>query len=200
MRSNISSCSFTNQPYGLAAVYYPLANTNTVPKSVAYNDTSNPCGNDDLVKTVPFYPIPVVTPTITQSVDINFFVNSTGHFLWTMNGQSFRGDYNAPVLLLSASGNNSYPMNPEWNVYNMGAATSFRFNITNLTPLAHPMHLHGHNMQVLSEGLGVWNGTITRPSNPTRRDVQLLQPGGYMVWQVTADNPGVWPFHCVSSP
>ncbi len=33
-------------------------------------------------------------------------------------------------------------------------------------------------------------------ANPQRRDVQLMQPDGYMVYQIDADNPGVWPFHC----
>lgn len=37
---------------------------------------------------------------------------------------------------------------------------------------------------------------MVRPSNPQRRDVQILQAGGYMVLQVTTDNPGVWPLHC----
>jgi len=26
--------------------------------------------------------------------------------------------------------------------------------------------------------------------------VQLLRPNGHIVWQITADNPGAWPFHC----
>jgi FtsP/CotA-like multicopper oxidase with cupredoxin domain len=85
---------------------------------------------------------------------------------------------------------------PQWNVYDFGKNTSMRFVVENLTPIAHPMHLHGHNMYVLAEGTGSWDGTIVNPSNPTRRDVQLLQPSGYMVMQFDADNPGVWPFHC----
>lgn len=63
------------------------------------------------------------------------------------------------------------------------------------------MHIHGHNMFVLAEGAGDWDGTVVNPSNPQRCDVQLLQGGsaaapGYIVIQVNADNPGVWPFHC----
>ncbi len=46
-------------------------------------------------------------------------------------------------------------------------------------------------------GLGTWDGrNIINSSNPQRRDVQILPAGGYMVWQVNADHPGVWPFHC----
>lgn len=52
-------------------------------------------------------------------------------------------------------------------------------------------------MFVLDEGLGDWDGSsVVRPRNPQRRDVQLLQPLGYMVMQMDAVNPGVWPFHC----
>ena len=52
-------------------------------------------------------------------------------------------------------------------------------------------------MFVLDEGVGTWDGTsVVNSANPQRRDVQLLQPHGYIVVQIDADNPGVWPFHC----
>ena len=113
-----------------------------------------------------------------------------------MNDVSFRADYNSPILLLAKAGNTSYPYSPEWNVYNTGSNSTIRVIVNNPTGVAHPMHLHGHNMFVLSEGLGSWDGTIKHAKNPQRRDVQLLQPLGYMVMQINAENPGVWPFHC----
>lgn len=65
------------------------------------------------------------------------------------------------------------------------------------------MHLHGHNFQVLAEGTGTWDGTITNPSNPLRRDVVYLQPAdvstgarGYSVIQYELDNPAIQVFHC----
>jgi FtsP/CotA-like multicopper oxidase with cupredoxin domain len=66
----------------------------------------------------------------------------------------------------------------------------------------HPMHLHGHNFQVLAEGFGTWDGTITNADNPQRRDTQLLTKASgdgtlaYLVIQFDLDNPGVWPLHC----
>lgn len=57
--------------------------------------------------------------------------------------------------------------------------------------------MHGHIFQVLDEGDGAWDGTtIVNAANPQRRDTQMLRPGGYIVLQFEADNPGVWPFHC----
>ena len=140
---------------------------------------------------------PVANPATTITLAINATFNETGNFLWTVNNSSFRADYNAPLLLLAKAGNTSYPYDPEWNVYNTGSNSSIRLVVNNPTGAAHPMHLHGHNMYVLDEGLGEWDGsTVVRAQNPQRRDVQLLQPKGYMVVQIDADNPGVWPFHC----
>ncbi|KUJ12474.1 uncharacterized protein LY89DRAFT_756956 [Mollisia scopiformis] len=206
MRSSIASfpCSFSSQPDATAIVYY----THGALTAGVYNSTAWPawktsaiapiCANDALTDTVPWFPItPDPAPPVTQDIDIEFGQNETGHWVWTMNGQSFRANYNQPILLLSNVGNNSYPNDPQWNVYNFGSNSSVRILITNPGFLAHPIHLHGHNMFVLAEGTGSWDGsTVVNPSNPQRRDVQLVQAGGYLVLQLTADNPGVWPLHC----
>ena len=83
----------------------------------------------------------------------------------------------------------------------MGTATSIRVVLRNFFAGPHSMHLHGHSPWILAEGRGEWDGVITNPENPQRRDTQLLQPGtpeepSYLVLQWDADNPGVWPFHC----
>ncbi|EXJ82593.1 hypothetical protein A1O3_06406 [Capronia epimyces CBS 606.96] len=215
MRSTISSyCSVASQPDGLAIIYYQDANTTAAttnsstnsttttttaePTSTAWPIDDTSCGNDALAETVPYYAItpPSTNTSATVQVALNFEINSTGHFLWTMDGSSFRVDYNDPVLMLADAGNDSYPYDPEWNVYDFGSNKSFIVVINNETPVAHPMHIHGHNMFVLNEGLGSWDGSVVNPTNPTRRDVQMLQPYGYMAMQIDADNPGVWPFHC----
>ena len=95
-----------------------------------------------------------------------------------------------PVLLLAKLGNTSYPDDPQWNVYDFGSNSSIRIVLNNQTPITHPIHLHGHNFMVVTEGLGVWDGlTMVRPTNPQRRDVQLLRPLGYMVIEIETDNP-----------
>lgn len=99
-----------------------------------------------------------------------------------------------PLLLLANQGNTSYPVDS--NIYDFGSNTSIRIVLYNEgPPIAHPMHLHGHNFWVVAEGVGEWDGTVNS-DNPQRRDTQLLQPSGYLVIDFTADNPGVWPFHC----
>jgi hypothetical protein len=152
---------------------------------------------DDPNLSVPWYKIAAGAPATTEVITIGLGQNETGNTVWTMNNSSFRVDYNTPVLLLSNLGNNSYPDNPEWNVYNFGTSTSMRIVIENPTPVYHPMHLHGHNFWIQSVGTGTWDETITSDqTNPPRRDVMMLPAGGHLVLQFNADNPGAWPLHC----
>ena len=170
MRSNISTpCTVANQPNALAAIFYDHADTSKSPTSSAWNvPDPGTCANDDLSLTTPYYSITPNTPSTTRNLDISFEVNTTGHFLWQLDGTSFRADYNSPVLLLADQGNFTYP--EEWNVKNFGTNTTIRIIVNNPTPGSHPMHLHGHNMEILHEGPGNWDGSsITNPSNPQRR-------------------------------
>ena len=67
----------------------------------------------------------------------------------------------------------------------------------NNIPFGHPMHLHGQQMSVLAVGTGTqWDGKITNPQNPQRRDTQLVPAMGYLVIQLEGNNPGLWPLHC----
>lgn len=202
MRSSLG-CSLATHPDATAIVSYGKYDVSKgTPNTTAWPawtySVANTCKNDDLALTVPWYPIkPDPTPAKTQEIDINFVQNATGFWTWTMNNSSFRANYNEPILLLSNLGNNSYPASPQWNVYNFGSSSSVRFIINNPTGASHPIHLHGHNMFILASGTGTWDGkTIVNPDNPTRRDVHLLEANGYMVMQMTSDNPGAWPLHC----
>jgi iron transport multicopper oxidase len=65
----------------------------------------------------------------------------------------------------------------------------------------HPFHLHGHNFQAIwrsDENAGDYDPTtnISFPAIPMRRDTFMIRPGGNIVLRFTADNPGVWLFHC----
>ncbi|KAI9649367.1 hypothetical protein NHQ30_001942 [Ciborinia camelliae] len=217
MRSNFSQLCASSpslQPNALAVVLYDGADTNCRPNSTAfpYNETN--CLNDPLNTTTPYIKsTPPATPQTTQTIDINLIINGSGISLFTFGGSSFRADYNKPVLLTAAMATPStfknstnvnstslYPTNQ--NVYDFGALTSIRLIITNSVEVSHPMHLHGHNFWILAEGVGTWDGTITNPSNPIRRDTFLMAAAseggakGYTVIEYVANNPGVWPFHC----
>ena len=60
--------------------------------------------------------------------------------------------------------------------------------ITNPTPMGHPMHLHGHEFQILE-----LNG---EPLSGALRDTVMVPKGGSCRIAFDANNPGVWAFHC----
>ena len=207
MRADISgNCSSITPTshQAVAAIYYEDADNTTTPTTSAtvYDDTH--CGNDPLDQTTPYFPFASTpNPATTQVINITFGQNASNNWVWSMNGESFRANYDYPLLILANQGNTSYPDDPQWNVYNFGTNDSVRIIFYNTVPAAHPMHLHGHNFNILAEGQGTWDGTVKHIENTQRRDVQLLQPKntttdepGYLVAQYFTDNAGVWPFHC----
>jgi FtsP/CotA-like multicopper oxidase with cupredoxin domain len=65
---------------------------------------------------------------------------------------------------------------------------SYRFELQNLTPHQHPVHIHGHSFLVLKSN---------RRDLPVHHaDTVLLQPKERIEVAMVADNPGDWMLHC----
>ncbi|WP_420910686.1 copper resistance system multicopper oxidase [Qipengyuania spongiae] len=62
-----------------------------------------------------------------------------------------------------------------------------RVKLVNNTMMAHPIHLHGHFFELVN---GAPEGF--QPQKHT----MIVQPGGYAQFDLTADEPGDWAFHC----
>jgi len=60
--------------------------------------------------------------------------------------------------------------------------------MVNQTRMPHPMHLHGHEFQVLEIDGKRLSGAM--------RDTVLVTPGRRVVVAFDANNPGLWAFHC----
>ena len=60
--------------------------------------------------------------------------------------------------------------------------------LVNKTPMPHPMHLHGHEFQVVEIDGQRFAGAV--------RDTVLVRPRGRVVVAFDANNPGWWAFHC----
>jgi FtsP/CotA-like multicopper oxidase with cupredoxin domain len=58
----------------------------------------------------------------------------------------------------------------------------------NQTPMPHPMHLHGHEFQVVEIDNRRFAGAV--------RDTVLVPPGRRVVVAFDANNPGLWALHC----
>jgi FtsP/CotA-like multicopper oxidase with cupredoxin domain len=193
-------CANTIQPNATAIAYFD--NPNVVPTTSPWPSfvaAIQDCENEALEKTEPLYPYKLpAPPAATHTFVMTLEQNETGSYLFRMNNSAFRVNFNHPILLLSNLGNNSYPYDPQWNVDNLGGATSVRLILYNQNERSHPMHLHGHNYFVEAVGYNSqnWDGTIVRPANPQRRDTQIVPAWGYLVISFETDNPGAWVFHC----
>lgn len=190
------TCGGSKQPLALAVIYNEDADTSIEPTTSANYALNTTICDVDIPFTVPEFAITPSKPSFQQDLAITLALNSTGSFEWRLNNQTYHANFNSPLLYLAAEGNVSYPNDPQWNAYNFDRNTSVVFNLTNNTPFVHPFHMHGHNFYVLDVGDGVWNGSTRNPENPMRRDTQIVPALGYAVFQMEADNPGVWPFHC----
>ena len=58
----------------------------------------------------------------------------------------------------------------------------------NQTRMPHPMHLHGHEFQVIEIDGKRFPGAV--------RDTVLVPPGRRVVVAFDANNPGLWALHC----
>lgn len=61
-----------------------------------------------------------------------------------------------------------------------------RVTLINETMMAHPIHLHGHFFELV----------VGHGDHAPRKHSVIVQPGGTVSWDLTADNPGDWAFHC----
>jgi len=170
--------------------------------------------------TVPFTACldPVTTPKIVKNVPSSTFaaqaknlpvafgpVAANGNtVLWTINGTSMIIDPGKPTIKYVAENNNSFPQS--YNVVEVPATSTSTWTYwviqqaVGAPPIAHPIHLHGHDSYILGAGDGQFNAAThfsqLRFRNPPRRDVSQLKGNGWLVIAYPTDNPGAWLMHC----
>src|SRR5262249_28357555 len=88
------------------------------------------------------------------------------NYVWTINGAAY----------------------PNSNSLNMKSGERVGIAFTNSTSMGHPMHLHGHDFQVVEIDGEKLSGAL--------RDTLMVPPGSKMTVAFDADNAGVWPMHC----
>ena len=87
-------------------------------------------------------------------------------YVWTINGAA-------------------YPNRKSLDIQT-GERVAIAFTIS--TNMGHPMHLHGHDFQVVEIDGEKIRGAL--------RDTLMIPPGSKMTVAFDADNPGIWPLHC----
>ncbi|KAG9679669.1 conidial pigment biosynthesis oxidase Abr1/brown 1, partial [Aureobasidium melanogenum] len=191
------------ETYPLNATAWLVYNTSAdyPPPPVLYN-----LGNDNFFDDVNYVALdkePLLEPVDRQLVIDMSMENITGISRYTLNGHTYLGA-KVPTLYSTLTVNESEASNPD--VYGDINPYVFKYGevvevvMNNLHSNLHPMHLHGHQFQVLERSLpkaGSFPGTYSNlPPTPIRRDTLMVQNEGYAVVRFRADNPGIWLFHC----
>ncbi len=110
-----------------------------------------------------------ITPLSVRAVDVTHKVMLTGTmmpYVWSINGQTWAN--HTPLRVTKGQ--------------------RVVVEMVNRTPMAHPMHLHGHHFQVVSLAGRTVAGAM--------RDTVLVPAEGRVSIAFDADNPGRWLFHC----
>ncbi|MCZ8324863.1 MAG: copper resistance system multicopper oxidase [Sphingomonadaceae bacterium] len=88
-------------------------------------------------------------------------------YMWSFDGRMFNAVSDVPIRFA-------------WN-------ERVRVKLINNTMMAHPIHLHGMFFEVV-------NGQT--PAHQPRKNVLTVQPGASATFDLTANEPGDWAFHC----
>lgn len=109
-----------------------------------------------------------------------------------------------PSLYTAATVGVNYSSNPEVygqvNPFILKYGENVEIILNNNHNNLHPWHVHGHDFQVIQRGdpdVGAFSGYWANVSStPMKRDTIMVNKNSNVVIRFTADNPGVWAFHC----
>ncbi|KEO87394.1 copper-binding protein [Erythrobacter sp. JL475] len=105
-----------------------------------------------------------------RMVEREMEIHLTGNmerYMWSFDGRKFTSVTDDPIRF--------------------GYDERVRVKLVNQTMMAHPIHLHGHFFELV-------NGA-DHMHQPLKHTV-VVQPGGTATFDLTADEPGDWAFHC----
>ncbi|KAI1771423.1 multicopper oxidase [Hypoxylon cercidicola] len=187
-----SACSENENPDNIRGIL-SYSNVTSTPTTTGWDYTDS-C--DDETPNL----VPHIAKTVGESTAVLEQAGVTilnGLFRWTLNSTSLLVDWKNPTLLQVANAVTDFETDDsviqlsEPNVW-------FYMAIETDLAVPHPIHLHGHDFFVLSQGTGPYDAETTplNTANPPRRDTALLPPSGHLVIAFETDNPGVWLMHC----
>ena len=88
-------------------------------------------------------------------------------YMWSFDGEMYSAVHDKPIRFA-------------WN-------ERVRVKLVNNTMMAHPIHLHGMFFELV-------NGE--EPAHQPRKNIVIVQPGASAQFDLTANEPGDWAFHC----
>jgi len=210
--SKTGACGASINPFPAAIVHYAGAD-NANPKDCGVAPEDSLCADQtDFEPIVPrSVPETLFTGNASQTLPVTLEVDpASSRIFWKVNNSAINVDWEKPTLQFVQEGNTSYPSRA--NVITIPESSEWSFwLVQNLSPVPHPIHLHGHDFVILGRSPAPANPlapnltpTIFTPAdiatlkfnNPPRRDATMLPGFGWLSVAFKNDNPGAWLFHC----
>jgi len=147
MRSSLSTaCSFVDgiSPDAVAMIVYN-SKENLIPDttSIVTTDALDSCINDEIQLTNPIVPNESIIDDHAwkQEFHLDTIVDNLGITRWTVNGNTFKANYNEPVFQ-DLSTNSPVSWSNSLNLYSVpSGSTTMLFVFYNYLPVSHPMHM-----------------------------------------------------------
>ncbi|KAH8879996.1 multicopper oxidase [Thozetella sp. PMI_491] len=188
-----TTCSSADNVFDIKGIVRYDASSTADPSTIMYSYEDS-CNDEDAANLVPYLALEAGDGEITSTYQVGLNVVD-GWFKWTLNSNTFLSDWAYPTLEQALQGNASWV--PEQQVLQLNQTNEWVYFIIENTGLTHPIHLHGHDFWVLSQGSGSYStSTVLNTANTPRRDVAMLPANGHLVIAFKTDNPGVWLMHC----
>lgn len=116
--------------------------------------------------------IPLLLSATAENAARDSICGSIGYSFWAINKIPYPGDTPDPTAPIAE----------------LKLGRTYLLNLENVTPHAHPIHLHGMNFKAIASN--------KRAVQPLVSDTYLVLPDEKVQLALVADNPGDWVFHC----
>ena len=189
------ACSENQNPTNIKGIVY-YGSSPSRPTTTAYSYT-DACDDEDMSNLVPIVNPYTITsnPLYNESEPVSLGKNSQSLYRWKLNSTSMHVAWEDPTLLEIYRNHTSFTNTS--GVVQLPRADEWAFVIIETTlSVPHPIHLHGHDFVVLSQGSGTYSAGDITTNNPPRRDTAMLPANGHLVIGFVTDNPGAWLMHC----
>ncbi|KAF8326083.1 Cupredoxin [Cantharellus anzutake] len=156
------------------------------PRSLSDDKDFVPAGRLDAPKATK-----VVSVTVSMQYDVN------GDYRSFFNNTSWEPLTSTSTLLeISRVANSLSYHHPDQLLVSTRGVETIDLIVNSLDDGDHPFHLHGHTFFIVGWGAGRYIGQALSHISPMRRDTVIIPKYSWMALRFTADNPGVWAFHC----
>ncbi|KUJ18329.1 laccase from botrytis Aclada At 1.67 A resolution [Mollisia scopiformis] len=193
----ISACLNNDNPDNMTGIVRYDSTSTADPTTTSDVTIGSNCGDEPLASLVPYLAMNAGNYTELVEEDLSFTFGS--YFTWTINSSSLYMNWSDPTIIRIFNNDTIWPT--DYNVVPLTAATDDEWELFVIQDLSgiglyHPIHMHGHDFWVVSQGVGTFDISDINLVNPPRRDVASLPANGYLAIAFKKDNPGAWLLHC----